>query len=320
MTGDSLQFHDHRLVSRPSLMEPYGMNENALALRIHCMETEAYSAVLRAFIAQSDLLSWGKEGLMTDLRKELNITDDEHRDILSKIDLDGPVGIIRRLKVSCGPQTTCEMDLLHSQPSSATKPVENVSTRRLKVSYTPRTTCEMDLLHGQPSSARNPVENVSDRRLKVSCCPRTACEMHLPHGQPPSSTNPSVVVGQFKDGHWSGNSLKYIGNAEKALKPVAQDAGVIIMKGRAFKVADLRRGCRPPDGNVGTRSDLIEIRATDKLICEVEKVVFGRESPDPRQVEKAKVVLRMMLTVTFSVRILAGTLSGWDTRWLDVGE
>ncbi|KAL4582013.1 hypothetical protein LXL04_006550 [Taraxacum kok-saghyz] len=51
--------------------------------QIHYLEQVAYSSVLRAFKAQSDALSWEKEGLITELRKELRVSDDEHRELLS---------------------------------------------------------------------------------------------------------------------------------------------------------------------------------------------------------------------------------------------
>lgn len=102
---------------------------------IHCLETEAYRSVLKAFISQSDLLTWvsilnllsviqfvsvssillqifslhvsyllnyclclqGKEGLMTDMRKELNVTDLEHGEILAAVNSDESVKRIRCL-------------------------------------------------------------------------------------------------------------------------------------------------------------------------------------------------------------------------------
>lgn len=42
----------------PLVTVPYGMGLNDMEFQIHCIETEAYGAVLRAFIAQSDVLSW----------------------------------------------------------------------------------------------------------------------------------------------------------------------------------------------------------------------------------------------------------------------
>ncbi|AES80932.1 ENT domain protein [Medicago truncatula] len=62
---------------------------------IHSMEIQAYSSMLKAFIAQSELLTWGKEELLTELRKELNIADSEHGEILTKINSDDSIKWIR---------------------------------------------------------------------------------------------------------------------------------------------------------------------------------------------------------------------------------
>ncbi|RDX79262.1 Protein EMSY-LIKE 1, partial [Mucuna pruriens] len=51
-------------------------------------EMEAYNSILRAFRYQSNELSWEKEMLLTDLRKELRISDDYHRDLLDRLNHD----------------------------------------------------------------------------------------------------------------------------------------------------------------------------------------------------------------------------------------
>ncbi|KAL1293555.1 hypothetical protein HN51_054209 [Arachis hypogaea] len=63
--------------------------------QIHQLEQEAYSAVLRAFKAQSDALTWEKEGLITELRKELRVSDDEHRELLNRVNADEIIHRIR---------------------------------------------------------------------------------------------------------------------------------------------------------------------------------------------------------------------------------
>ncbi|CAJ2672010.1 unnamed protein product [Trifolium pratense] len=62
---------------------------------IHCLEIHAYSSLLKAFIAQSELLTWGKEELLTEIRKELRIADSEHGEILTRINSDETVKWIR---------------------------------------------------------------------------------------------------------------------------------------------------------------------------------------------------------------------------------
>ncbi|KAI4300700.1 hypothetical protein L6164_034046 [Bauhinia variegata] len=63
--------------------------------QIHQLEQEAYSSVLRAFKAQSNALTWEKEGLITELRKELRVSDDEHRELLTRVNADEIIHRIR---------------------------------------------------------------------------------------------------------------------------------------------------------------------------------------------------------------------------------
>ncbi|KAL2501663.1 Protein EMSY-LIKE 3 [Forsythia ovata] len=74
---------------------PYQRMQSDMESEIHNLEQIAYAAVLRAFKAQSDALTWEKEGLITELRKELRVSDDEHRDLLTKVNADD---LIRRIR------------------------------------------------------------------------------------------------------------------------------------------------------------------------------------------------------------------------------
>ncbi|XP_020110162.1 protein EMSY-LIKE 3-like isoform X2 [Ananas comosus] len=68
---------------------------NEMESEIHQLELKAYSSVLRAFKAQSDAISWEKESLITELRKELRVSDQEHREMLSKANADDLILRIR---------------------------------------------------------------------------------------------------------------------------------------------------------------------------------------------------------------------------------
>ncbi|XP_066399172.1 protein EMSY-LIKE 3-like isoform X3 [Miscanthus floridulus] len=63
----------------------YDTAQTAMEAQIHQLEQEAYCSVLRAFKAQSDTITWEKEGLITELREELRVSDEEHRQLLNKI-------------------------------------------------------------------------------------------------------------------------------------------------------------------------------------------------------------------------------------------
>ncbi|RLN05348.1 hypothetical protein C2845_PM13G09700 [Panicum miliaceum] len=70
--------------------------------QIHHLEQEAYCSVLRAFKAQSDAITWEKESLITELRKDLRVSDKEHRELLSRVDSDDIIRRIREWRESTG--------------------------------------------------------------------------------------------------------------------------------------------------------------------------------------------------------------------------
>lgn len=74
---------------------PFPRMHGDMETQIHLIEQEAYSSVLRAFKAQSDAITWEKESLITELRKELRVSDEEHRELLSRVNADD---IIRRIR------------------------------------------------------------------------------------------------------------------------------------------------------------------------------------------------------------------------------
>ncbi|KAF6151798.1 hypothetical protein GIB67_010372 [Kingdonia uniflora] len=74
---------------------PYTRMHNDMETQIHHIEQEAYTSVLRAFKAQSDAITWEKESLITELRKELRVSDEEHRELLGRVNADDVILRIR---------------------------------------------------------------------------------------------------------------------------------------------------------------------------------------------------------------------------------
>ncbi|XVF75890.1 hypothetical protein PTKIN_Ptkin13bG0223000 [Pterospermum kingtungense] len=97
--------------------------------QIHLLEQEAYCSVLRAFKAQSDAITWEKEGLITELRKELRVSDDEHRELLSKVNADDIIRRIRDWRQGGGNQSG---RLSASHPVHSLLPSPTVSASRKK--------------------------------------------------------------------------------------------------------------------------------------------------------------------------------------------
>ncbi|TVU10038.1 hypothetical protein EJB05_43543, partial [Eragrostis curvula] len=81
---------------------PFMRPHDDLESQIHRVEQDAYTGVLRAFKVQSDAISWEKESLITELRKELRVSDDEHRELLNKVNEDGAIRRMRELRQGGG--------------------------------------------------------------------------------------------------------------------------------------------------------------------------------------------------------------------------
>ncbi|KAI9152972.1 hypothetical protein LWI28_003835 [Acer negundo] len=106
---------------------PYSRMHIDMEVQIHQLEKEAYCAVLRAFKAQADAITWEKEGLITELRKELRVSDDEHRELLTKVNADDIIKRIRDWRNADGDQAT---RLATAQPVHDLLPSPSVSASR----------------------------------------------------------------------------------------------------------------------------------------------------------------------------------------------
>ncbi|XP_062196271.1 protein EMSY-LIKE 3-like isoform X2 [Phragmites australis] len=96
--------------------------------QIHQLEQEAYCSVLRAFKAQSDAITWEKEGLITELRKELRVSDKEHRELLNRVNTDDIIRIIREWRELTG---GLQMNLVNNaQRSHDPMPSPTTSARK----------------------------------------------------------------------------------------------------------------------------------------------------------------------------------------------
>ncbi|XP_011025237.1 PREDICTED: uncharacterized protein LOC105126157 isoform X4 [Populus euphratica] len=136
--------------------------------QIHNIEQEAYTSVLRAFKAQSDAITWEKESLITELRKELRVSDEEHRELLARVNADDIIRRIREWRKANGipptkPSTT--------QPSHNTIASPSASGSRKKQ----KTSQSVASLSGAPSPVLHPSMQQSSSALR--------------HGPPPGSGN-----------------------------------------------------------------------------------------------------------------------------------
>ncbi|KAL6129865.1 hypothetical protein ACLB2K_068247 [Fragaria x ananassa] len=78
--------------------------DTGMEAQIHQLEKEAYSSVLRAFKAQADQITWEKESVITELRKELRLSNEEHRELLGQVNADDVLQRIREWRQGGGVQ------------------------------------------------------------------------------------------------------------------------------------------------------------------------------------------------------------------------
>ncbi|KAI7726206.1 hypothetical protein M8C21_008550 [Ambrosia artemisiifolia] len=103
---------------------PFPRIQNDMETQIHLIEQEAYSSVLRAFKAQSDAITWEMESLITDLRKELRVSDEEHRKLLARVNNDDIIKRIREWRKTNG-----------AQPGQLNSPTVSASQKKQKTSH-----------------------------------------------------------------------------------------------------------------------------------------------------------------------------------------
>ncbi|XP_010518042.1 PREDICTED: protein EMSY-LIKE 4-like [Camelina sativa] len=91
---------------RPANLPPSypKMYDADMEAQIHQFEKEAYISIIRAFKAQGDAISWEKESVITELRKELSIGNEDHRELLGRVNADDTLQRIREWRQSGGIQ------------------------------------------------------------------------------------------------------------------------------------------------------------------------------------------------------------------------
>ncbi|KAK4581698.1 hypothetical protein RGQ29_025035 [Quercus rubra] len=112
---------------------PFLRMHSDMEAEIHHLEQEAYYSVLRAFKAQSNAITWEKEEMITELRKELRVSDDEHRELLTKVNADDIIRKIREWRQSGG-QQPARLNTSHLGHDLVPSPTVSASRKKQKTS------------------------------------------------------------------------------------------------------------------------------------------------------------------------------------------
>eukprot|EP00252_Welwitschia_mirabilis_P025933 TRINITY_DN828_c0_g1_i1.p1 TRINITY_DN828_c0_g1~~TRINITY_DN828_c0_g1_i1.p1 ORF type:complete len:356 (+),score=96.68 TRINITY_DN828_c0_g1_i1:280-1347(+) len=239
----------------------YGRNEAEMESQVHYLEKEAYSAVLRAFIAQSDTFSWDKEGLISELRKELRVSDMEHRALLAKVNSDDVLRQIRQYRQGVlNP---------HASMSNSQRPMVETHASALPASGKRQ--------RGMSSVSSLPPPVIS----RVQSIPEAG-------GKRASSR---AQIERFQKDHWNDNGheefppgeANYSEKADRLL-PSAKKRGLSNCQKSNVRLSSQNHMHNKKLAN-------LELRDTKKLLEKVEEV-YGSAHPDPIEKEKVKAALK----------------------------
>ncbi|XP_021728876.1 protein EMSY-LIKE 3-like isoform X1 [Chenopodium quinoa] len=176
------------------------MPNNDMETQIHIIEQDAYCSVLRAFKAQSDAISWEKESLITELRKELRVSDEEHRELLSRVNNDDMIRRIREWRTANGQPGM----LSSSQPVHESVPSPTVSASRKK-QKTGQSVSGLSV--GAPSPTLHPNMQPSSSNLKRGPPPGSRPKKTKPTLPYPSPAPPGrpQVANRSTSGNFAAN-------------------------------------------------------------------------------------------------------------------
>nr|XP_028948294.1 protein EMSY-LIKE 1-like isoform X4 [Malus domestica] len=264
---------------------------------IHHLEQEAYCAVLRAFKAQSNAITWEKEGLITELRKELRVSDDEHRELLTRVNSEDIIDKIRVWRDKGGHQAArLTSSQNHGQPFPGLSSMKSMKypstgpvgsrqfTRSSSGPFVEAAEAETsDSLVGRKVWTRWPEDNSFYEAVITYYNPAEGRHALVYDIHTPNETWEWVDLKEIspEDICWEdpGPSGR---RAKKSTSHTSRKRGPT--KSQSKKELTSQNG-------IGKAPDDLELLNTDTLVKEVERV-FNASEPDPFELEKARKILK----------------------------
>ncbi|CAN1263404.1 Protein EMSY-LIKE 3 [Linum perenne] len=298
---------------------PLARMHSDMEAQIHTIELEAYSSVLRAFKVQSDAITWEKGSLMTNLRKELRVSNEEHRELLSRLDTDDTVQRMREWRmlngIQPGMQNSAQLahDHVPNPSFSGSRKKQKTSKPAMQFPSTSWNTASAQVAN-RGSVGAFPTNPLVGRKVWTRWPEdNNFYEAIITDYNAANGKHALVYDIHTADETWEWVDLKEIPPGDirwEGDEPSNFRKGGRPGPGRENKKSMMRAGAGvgPPGRGRGTMKGSkkevplsqngagrravgdIEILHTDTLIKEVEKV-FGANFPDPMEIEKAKKVL-----------------------------
>ncbi|CAL5087666.1 unnamed protein product [Urochloa decumbens] len=247
---------------------PYMRANNDLESEIHRVEQDAYTGVLRAFKVQSDAISWEKESLITELRKELRVSDEEHRELLNKVNEDGAIRRMRELRQAGGTPSALyrgSRALYDAEPGPTAK--------RQRTSHS---------IPSQSAGFQSPV-------MPSHSVPSAKWGPLSARGKKPKTMPPEDIRWEF-DAHLSNRDGW--GPSGPMLKRHPSNNGAMVgpIRGRGrLSINEPLKDFAPPQNGMNRNFDNIDIPNTESVVTEVERVL---SNPNMREIEKARKLLK----------------------------
>ncbi|KAJ6968042.1 hypothetical protein D5086_029005 [Populus alba] len=286
----------------------YSRVQADMEAQIHHLEQEAYRAVLRAFKAQSDQLSWDKEGLITELRKELRVSDDEHREILTLVNRDDIIQQIREWR-EAGGQRAPRFNASQSVHDVFPSPTVSASRKKQKTflmyptgpprnqHFTNHGSTYDDKEIGKEVWTRWPEDNNFYKAVITRYNPTEGRHALVYDMNSENETWEWVDLNDMapEDIRWEGDDPGISrGGPRRMIKKSMSHGGFISssVRRRASTNDQSKRELLLTQNGIARKlSDNIELLNTESLVKEVE-MVFGVSYPDPLDLEKAKRMLK----------------------------
>ncbi|XP_051126196.1 protein EMSY-LIKE 3-like [Andrographis paniculata] len=99
---DTVSGNKRTAAASASMSYPMMYENPKMEAKIRQFEKEAYYSTLRAFKAQADSITSEKSGFITDMRKELRLSNEDHRELCKKVNEDVTIRRIREWRQSTG--------------------------------------------------------------------------------------------------------------------------------------------------------------------------------------------------------------------------
>ncbi|KAH1211081.1 Protein EMSY-LIKE 3 [Glycine max] len=299
--------------------------------QIHQLEKEAYSSVLRAFKAQADVITWEKESLTTELRKELRLSNEELRELLGHVNADDVIQNIREWRQAGGNQLgvlsfgQAIHDSIPSPPISASRKKQKITPSALSQSFGGPSPFHPQSVDAPVQSSlvekRGPVSGSKGKKHKPGhALPGVSSIKQYPssglggRNQVPNRVTSGTVMGELAEGasldslvgrrmspadiQWVGedpgvNRRQGFGGSGNGMRrSVGRGSVPGVGKGRGTAKGQSRKDFLPSQNGIGMKTpDDIQILHTDTLVKEVERV-FNAKHPDALEIEQVKKVLK----------------------------